>query len=221
MGVLYIPGFGQSANQLQDEDTTTDTTSSDFATFGATNAYIIIDGEEIGINASGLGFLGGHAKVQNIASVVFTDNQNTPAGINTLKDCSSNLLGAGTGEDGARNTGSQHALADITSECGFVTGTTTGNDADLRGLVFGWTAIDDSVLTIKRKPWVCVCERFKRIKDELVGLVEEMFCCCSKSNPLAISVNWHVEKSGATLDRRETESMVDYHHLLCIMIWCI
>lgn len=100
-----ILSFSQSTNHLQDEDTTTNTTTADLAALLLTNTDIIIDSKELCLDTGSTGLFGRHAKVKHVTSVVHGNDEKTLGGVDKVHGSLADLLGRGRSEDGTGHRG--------------------------------------------------------------------------------------------------------------------
>lgn len=100
------------------------------------------------------------------------------------------LLGGRGCEDRAGSSGSQQALTDQAWEGRFMAGTATGDDGHFgwRGGV--WPAEDNLVLPVQGQGRVCDCQRTQCSVHQVVGVVEEVFCCARAMLELGYPGRW-------------------------------
>lgn len=171
-----IPSFSQSANHLQNENTTSNTPTTNLTPLLLTNTSIIIHSKELSLNTRSPSLLCRHTKVQHITRVVHGKNKDTLLIVHTVHDTFPDLLRRRRGEDGTCHGGIEETIAHETSEGGFMAGTTARDDGDL-GVGGGVrTTVYDFVFGVEGERGVGEGEGVEGGLDEVRRVVDEVFC---------------------------------------------
>jgi hypothetical protein len=120
---FHVPSLGQSSDDLQDEDTTTNTATANLSALLPADARVIINGKELGLDSCSPRLLSSHAKVENVPGVVHRYDQHALFIVDAIHGSMANLLGRRRGEDAASYRGGHESMTDIARKGRFVTGT--------------------------------------------------------------------------------------------------
>ena len=167
-----VAALGGRARDLLDEDRSGDAPASRRVQ-GVLDGDVVVDDDGGDRDVLHVGQLGGGLEVEDVARVVLDDVQDARAVVGGLRGLQ-DRVGGGRGKDRAGNGRIQHAFADEARVQGLVSGSATGDEADLALSLGGVTGHEVGRVVDIDKVGVGQGEPFEGFADDGVDVIDEL-----------------------------------------------